>query len=238
MSARNHICTVAVFVLITILFYPAIAIGEFLKINVTATGGSALTQTFVTDINWVDVYADPTVRQTWNLTDDLPGGYTFNWGSHNAIIENISVAVKATPKVELGFAVKSENGSTDFLISSDAFVINPITDEEAYVYAEAGSLEGTVVSAVDFGDKLFRALYNGTEIFADAVDPYVFQEGGVYEYIDYTPIAGEISSMEVLWGFNVNTDGHADGLAVFEATPEPASILLLVLGGLVLRRKR
>jgi hypothetical protein len=63
----------------------------------------------------------------------------------------------------------------------------------------------------------------------------------VYGYVS-KPIAGQVSSMQAMWSFNVNSGGHASGLCDFELTgtaiPEPASMLLLGLGGLALLRKR
>jgi len=243
---RSKSCVAGGVVAISIVFLfflPSVSSGQFVSVNVAVSGSGSDAKTFVTDIDWDDVYADPNGRKTWNLTDDYPDGWIFELGDHNAVIENISIAVKAEPKVELGFSAVSDDGATDFLITSDVLVFDiPLINAEAYAYAEAGSLPGTVVSAVDFDSKLFRTLYNGTEIFADMVDPYTFVPGGVYDYIPSTSISGQVSSMQVVWSLNVSSGGHADGIGIFEVTgdviPEPATILLLSLGGLALLRKR
>jgi hypothetical protein len=48
--------------------------------------------------------------------------------------------------------------------------------------------------------------------------------------------------MQIMWSLGVNSGGHATGLATFDidgvAIPEPATILLLGMGGLALIRKR
>ncbi len=219
--------------LIAVLFFPTAAISQLIVINVEASGSGTLTKTFVTDINWDDVYADPLGRKTWNLAS----AYTFYFGDHTATIESLTVAVKADPKLELGFSATSADGATNFLFASDVLTFTPLTSAEASVYATANSLPGTTVSAVEFDDKLFRSLYNGTEIFADAVNSFPFTPGGVYEYIS-SSIPGQVSSMQVMWSLNVSAGGHATGLGEFQVIPEPASILLLSLGGLVLLGKR
>jgi hypothetical protein len=234
---REWIGGIGLPLLIAVLFFPVAAVGQSVLINVTASGSGTLTHTFDTGINWCDVYADPNSRKTWNL----PESYTFDFGDHTATLESLSVSLKAEPDLQLGFSAVSSNGATNFLFTSDVLTFTPLTNAQAWVYATASCLPGTTVSAVNFPGKLFRSLYNGTQIFADAVNPYSFVPGGVYEYIPPTPVAGQVSSMQVMWSLNVNSGGHADGLGEFNVTgtmiPEPASILLLSLGSLALIRK-
>jgi hypothetical protein len=238
MMKREWIGGIYLTFLIVVLFFPTAAVSQSnVIINVQASGSGTFTETFVTNIDWDDVYADPLNRKTWNL----PEAYTFDFGGgHTATIESLSVAVKADPKVELGFSAISANGDTDFLFTSDVLNFDPLTDVTANVYASASCLKGTTISAVDFPDKLCRALYNDTEIFADVMDPFSFP-GGLPAYVE-EEIAGEVSSMQLMWSLNVNSGGHATGLSEFEITgtaiPEPATILLLGLGGLALIRKR
>ena len=239
---RISYITAGIFVSVAFLYNPMAASGAFVEIDMQASGSSTVVETFITDIDWADVYANPETRYTWNLTDDYPGGYEIDMGTHTATLEGLSIAVRGDPSIQLGFSAVSNDGPVDFLFTSDVFNFDPLTDVTAYVYATADSLPGTVVSAVDFPDKLCRNLYNGTQIFADVVDPYIFVQGGVYEYIPTMAIAGTVSSMQVMWSLGVNSGGHADGLCEFQldgtAIPEPATMLLLGLGGLALLRKR
>ncbi len=203
------------------------------------SGSSTVTETFDTGINWDDVYTNPGSRYTWNLSDYYPGPdyYEVDLGTHTVTIENISVAVRADPTMELGFSAVSKDGPADFLFTSDVLVFDTLIDAEACAEAYVFGLSGTSVDALDFPDKLFRTLYNGTEIFADMVDPYTYPEMS-HERIDSTAISGEIESMQVMWSMTVNSGGHASGVGEFQVIPGPASILLLSLGGLALLRKR
>lgn len=105
-------------------------------------------------------------------------------------------------------------------------------------------MPGTTVSthtnpAYAFGDKLFRGMYNDTETFADILGGYSFIPGGVWD--DHlAPIAGEVTSMQPFWSLNVSSSGFASGLAQYQinVVPEPATLCLLALGGLLLRRRK
>jgi hypothetical protein len=237
MMKKKWIGGIGLTFLIAVLFSPVVAGGQYVQVGLQVSGSGTVEETFETDINWVDVYANPDTRYTWNL----PASRTYPLGDHSVTLESLSIAVEGDPTIELGFSAVSHDGPATFLFTSDVLNFDPLTDVSAYVYATANALPGTTVSAANFPGKLCRILYNGTQIFADVVNPFSFVPGGVYEYIPPTPIAGEVSSMQVMWSLSVNSGGHASGLCVFDldgtVIPEPASVILLGLGGLALLRK-
>jgi hypothetical protein len=77
--------------------------------------------------------------------------------------------------------------------------------------------------------------YNGSQVYTDLISTLVVY-GGTSGLVNL-PISGRVSSMQVQWGFTACGGNQAVGLGHFTTIPEPASILLLGLGGLALIRK-
>ena len=230
--------------LVIVLLFPFAAAGQMVTIDWAVNGSGEESGTITTNIDWVDVVANPDEPFYWNMQDqdgyapieiDLGGG-------HMAYIDGIEFAIKGDPYIDFGFAARSYNGPSHFTFSSELLVINPAlaAGAEASAWAQVIPGVGATVTAGDFGGNVYLAEYNGGTPFEDLVPAPVVGFG--QEIIGSTPIGVPVSSMQVHWGFTLSSGGQATGSSHFEingdAIPEPATIALLGLGALALIRKR
>jgi len=204
------------------------------------SGSGEESGTIDTGLDWDEIYANPDEPFTW-VMQDQPGYEPIEidlGDGHMAYIDGIDICIKADPYIDFGFAARSYDGDTHFLFSSDLLILNPALA----VGAEASAIAKVMgqVSVGDFDDSVYLAEYNGGTEFAKLVSAPV--NGYKEEAAPSVTMTEEISSMQVHWGFTVPSGEQAGGLSTFTITgdviPEPASVLLLGLGGLALRRKR
>jgi len=241
MMKRRWIGGIGFAFLIAVLFSPVVAAGQYVEIQWQVSGSGEQSGTINTGLDWDVIYANPLLTYAWNL----PSTINIDLGGGNiAYIDGLSIGVKADPFIDFTFAARSANGPTHFAFSSALLNINPALAAGAQASAWANPSPGppdTILTG-DFNGKVYRAEYNGGMVFADlSTAPITLPPGG-FSFVGSTPISSQVSSMQARWGFTLSGGGQASGTSHFQimgdVVPEPASMLLLGLGGLALIRKR
>jgi hypothetical protein len=229
-----------IIVLITILFTSVGAYPVPIYLDLEIMGGEAGDTpgyaTVYTDIEWDEVLANPDEIYTWWMINPLAVAAENNPTEILAILNGVSITIKADPIIELGFAVAAGDYDTAFSFSSPVLTFDPLVNPEARAFASITvGPDDTFTGAYDY--KAYRSFYNGSMVFADLVDTPVGWPGGS-ESTGWQQILGTVSSIQAKWRFTVTAEGIASGTSNFEVIPEPTTLLLLGLGSLVLLRKR
>lgn len=231
---------VVITVLFTFLVSPNLARSELITLDFQVTGGvstnSCGSTTICTDIDWDDVLANPDEEYTWWMQNPLTITSQNDSSEILAVLDGISIVIKADPVIELGFAVTAGDYDTAFSFSSPVLSFAPIVNPDARALASVTvGPDDTLTGAYSY--LAYRSLYNDTAVFADLVDTPVGWPGGS-DSTGWQQIMGTVSSMQAKWRFNVTAEGIASGTSYYEIIPEPTTIALLGLGSLVLLRKR
>lgn len=256
MENRGRVRVVAISFLITILLCfpycnPAVAecsTTDAIEITVDCngyTGYCTIIPSMFDPDYWEQVFnSDNPVP--WNLQDTFAQGVDIAAENNQNVIlahlHGLTIAFQSDPVVTLGFSVTAGEFPTSFSFSSPLMTFDPLINAEAY--AEAAILvtgPGATLWGSYTGGKAYKALYNDTTTFAFLVDTpitsYSAEDTGPFQ-----ALPGTITSMQSKFQFILSAHGTASGSSYYEITgdviPEPASILLLGLGGLVLLRKR
>ena len=219
--------------------------------TITATvGARSATLDFDTGIAWSDVTSTPNMLWEWDSPWMQSNPMELNDGNGVlAEIQQLSCGVKANPTVTLGFAVTAGSSDTVFTISSDIVSFSSLVNPEAYATTDIGITESdfdtaTLTGAYGSG-KAYRAMYNmGPTVWADLVD-------GIYAgSFDSNSVTGRrpgsgteiigdtLTSIRSQFHFTLSDNDQASGSSTFDVIPEPATIALLGLGGMVLRKRR
>jgi len=165
-------------------------------------------------------------------------------------ITELCLQSDADPYVNLFFAVQAGAADTTFDVSSGVVSFFPLMDVSGYASAGVtltSDADGATITGL-FGGDTYEARYNSTSVFADLVAGYTIggdvsvTNSDRYPATDYTPIAGNVSSIESEFKFTLSALDQASGTSRFEiigvGVPEPATMSLLALGGLALLRRR
>ena len=137
-----------------------------------------------TDIDWTEVYNNPDETFTWYLEEPIIIKANNEPEITLATILGINLSVKADPVVEIGFAVAAGKLRTHFNFTSDVLSFGSVINPDARAYASVTPNQGdTVDGDYEFGTKACRAIYNGSEVFANLVDtpatwPIAYEDTG------------------------------------------------------------
>ena len=160
------------------------------------------------------------------------------------------------PVVNLNFAVQAGASTTTFMIASSLLTFPTLTNPQAAASAafsvtdfngNSATLNGQTGTGSSFG---YLAQYNGFAgsqsgtTFAESIPTVGAGSFGTNTVSANTPgagysvIPGAITSMSTAIKFTLSRFDLASGTTSFVITPEPSSMLLLVLGGLFAARRR
>jgi hypothetical protein len=162
-------------------------------------------------------------------------------------ITNLSVQ-GGDPSVNLKFAVSAAATDTTFDILSPVVSFSPLSNPQAYASAGltlTSDANGATATGLFSGDT-YQARYNGSSVFANLVPGFSIPGDQTVVHTDrnpatgFTTIPGSVSSIESEFNFTLSALEQASGTSRFEvdAVPEPATLSLLVLGGLAMLRRR
>lgn len=162
------------------------------------------------------------------------------------------------PQVTLNFAVQSGGSATTFTIASALLTFAPITNGTARAGSSvtitdingagpAGTTARLLGSSPTGSGMSYLTQFNGfaplntgttfVEQIASVSETLPFQSESASANQPFTLVPGAVSSMSSVMQFSLSARDIAAGNAIFEIVPEPASIALLSLGLLALRRR-
>jgi len=226
--------------LLAVLVLPVIAEACVIQYSVTVTAGS-----------------DVAVFQGTGVTDDL--GYfecvlvdklvdpAVLLGNDDAAIESLVLKINSDPEVGVEFGLRAGGSATTFSILSDVVtfsaLVNPTASASAGVTLTDRNSNGAAITGL-FGGKVHQARYNSSTVFADLVSDFSVGSGGTQTNSEAKPLSGSetitgtLTSIESEFNFILSARDSASGTSTFVVIPEPATIAILNLGGLLLRRKK
>jgi len=235
----------AIFVLIAFSCGPIVVGGQPVTIGWQVTGSGSQCGTITTGLDWDYIYAHPADDHYWNMQEHHIDPCVIDFGGDNiAYIDGVEIGVKleGDPYIDFGFAARAGLSNTHFLFTSNLLLVNPaLINADGSAWANPSPGYGATILAGDFTDnKIYRAEYNGGTVFADLSQAPIPPGGS--NVAPSQSILGQVTSMQTKWGFTLSGNrSQASGTSHFEilgdVIPEPASILLLGLGGLALIRK-
>lgn len=180
-------------------------------------------------------------------------------GETLATIEELSVSYDADPQVDLNFNVTNNNllAPMQFSITTALIVFTPVPDAQAAASASvtfsqgAGSPMGGYINGLFPEDSIYQARYS-TDAIIDSGDifanlcPSMTVLGLGASQSDYEPavpyadLNTTVYMMQAGFHFELSPGDQASGTSNFLIVPEPATALVLALGGLgaLMRRRR
>ncbi len=221
-----------------VLLVPVLVQACFIDCSIVINGSDG-TYVSVNINNVASVFVDD--KGTTNYCFAIP----VNTGGES-IISNLVLKAKEDPEVGIEFGVRAGSTDTTYTILSGAVTFSPLNPSIGYASAGITLTDrlaaGATITGL-FGDgKVHQARYNGTTVFANLVGGFGIPEktGVTEEAKPDTLITGTLSSIESEFHFILSANDSASGTSTFMVTPipEPATLVILGLGGLLLRKTK
>lgn len=210
----------------------------FFRIDVSNANDSAFFEVLSQDVEY-----DPELGGwSWMLAapPDLAG---------IASLDDAVLTILGDPQITLNFAMTAGPLDTTVTISSAVLSFGPFVNPDGLASAALGLTEsnGDTATLTGLGGSgnAYVASYNtppGT-IFAEFI-PQLYASGAYQSVSDsdgtggFVPISDTVTNMQAQYSFTLTAFDQASGTSVFVIIPEPAGLVLLALGGLVLGRRR
>jgi hypothetical protein len=158
------------------------------------------------------------------------------------------IALYADPQIAMGFSFQADDADVNVTVTAATLSFPEITNGLARADAAFTLMDflgsGATLTGLEPAGGAYRASYNLGTTFAEGIGPMAVVPpaplsdesfgspgGGAYTSI------GPVSSMDAEIAFTLSAHAFASGSSNFEIIPEPAGLLLLVVGLGVLRRR-
>jgi len=202
---------------------------------------------------------------TWNgdvFTIQVNGTVEMRDPSDNTLVATINPSqlpvvtgsvVANDPQVNLNFAVQAGASNTNFLIGSALVSFATLTNPDAVASASISVTDaaggGVTLNKAVGWNGAYLAQYNGMawsrsgSTYAEVIPSVAagaFQTNSSAVNVPNSgtqTIPGAVSSISSAVAFTLTPFDLASGTTTFTVTPEPASLALLALGGLLIRRR-
>lgn len=188
----------------------------------------------------------PTVPgQQW----DFGGGFAIMDGPTTiGTVGNVNLSVFLSPpgpRITMSFEGMTADAVTDWKITTTTLgtsLFNPDAVVSGGLTLTDTGLDGASLTGLNGNGDAFRALYNGGTELVSAVSGFSAGSGmsatsGPYGTFGLVPVAGAVNDMSLEYHFQMSATDSASGTVNYLMIPEPASIALLALGALALRRR-
>lgn len=171
-----------------------------------------------------------------------------NPGVEIAVIESLTISLDGDPLVSLTFKATAGGADTTFSITTAKVTFpaltNPVGEATAtFLLTDNASSPGAAsIQPVSPNTSLYRAEYNDGVLFQELVGGFGFiaPDATVSNSSSYGPevIPANVTNIQGKLAFILSAEDTVEGTARFEVVPEPATLTLLVLGGLAALRRR
>jgi hypothetical protein len=154
----------------------------------------------------------------------------------------------ADPSVAMGFSFQSGEVPLSVTISSALLSFPSMPNPAARTSAAATLLDlsgaGAALTGTGPGGFAYRALFEDGSTFASGIPELVVTPPDslaatsfTYPAVGYLPVSSSHTGISAQWSFTISARAMVSGSSEFEIIPEPASLLLIVVGfGLIRRR--
>lgn len=160
-----------------------------------------------------------------------------------ATISQLSTFIMVDPVVNVGFVLTAGAANTSVSIQSATVSFAPIPNAIAQASAQIGATDtdgdGASITG-GFGGLGYQARTN-LGVYSTLVNGFgvgMFGSDNRNGNVGPNLAGGAVSSMDAEFRFTVSAHDAASGTSVFVVTPEPASLALLAIGGLLALRRR
>lgn len=164
------------------------------------------------------------------------------------VIRDLSLELEGDPVVSLGYSATAGGFDTTFSISSATLsfpaLIDPEGSAEADVTLTDTGGDGAVsLDLVSPRSGIAWSEYNDVNTFAELIGPISVSDGGGFsvtadEATGVQTISGSVSKIQTGVVFKLSARDNVTGRSRFEVVPEPATVSLVILGGVALLRRR
>jgi hypothetical protein len=156
-------------------------------------------------------------------------------------ITDLEVGVQPDPLVKLKFAVSAGATDTPFTFSSAVVPVPGYTAATGYSSAavtltDDGNGSASLIGQFA-GGMAYQAVYNGSSLFSDTVGSVTTTTAGGSATgsadLGWLPISGTVNNISSQFSFVLSANDDASGTSSFQVTPEPSSLALAAIGGVL-----